>query len=364
MAEGPTSWLQNLGIAIEVFCPVFALVVVILRLYIRFDTKNLGWDDAFICAALALTIGLSVSSIICMKELFIGIHYWEIPQPANPGNGMLWVFITGIIYSPILALAKQSVLIFILRFSGIKNLVRNVVWYTGIVNISLTIATFLAIIFQCTPVEAFWNTSVSGQCINEFALAITSGTLTVLTDIIVIGLPFYIILGLKIDMKKKKGLMGVFALGIIVTLVSIVRLYFVALSFIIVTPDKTFSLGFCVAQIECSLAITTASAPALWPLIRRWLLHHKTTRNEVFYNREYNISHLGRVRASDCPFTRGGCCEPDGQRAQTDGGLLIGPSMHNPDDDWTKSLRLFCVTSPVTNMTDGDSRQKTMVDDG
>ncbi|EFQ32649.1 uncharacterized protein GLRG_07663 [Colletotrichum graminicola M1.001] len=363
MAGEPKSWLQDLGIAIEVFCPVFALVVVILRLYIRFDTKSLGWDDALICAALALTIGLGVGSIICMKELFIGIHYWEIPPSADLGNGMLWIFIVGVIYSPILALTKQSILVFLLRLSGIRNIVRNVVWFTAIFNISLTIATFLAIIFQCTPVEAFWNTSVPGQCIDKFALAITSGTLTVLTDIVIIGLPFYIFLGLKMGKKKKSWLMGVFALGIIVTAVSIVRLYFVALSFVNVTPDKNFSLGFCVSQIECCLAITTASAPALWPLVRRWLSHHKSTRNEVYYNREYNTSHLSRVRASDCPFIGDSSVKPDGRRAHTDEGLLIGPSMQDPDDEWTKSISLFHIANSVTT-TDGDSRQKTIVDDG
>lgn len=39
----PTSWLQNLGIAIEVVCPVLALIVVGLRTYIRIDTKSFGW---------------------------------------------------------------------------------------------------------------------------------------------------------------------------------------------------------------------------------------------------------------------------------------------------------------------------------
>lgn len=43
MAVEPSSWLQNLGIAIEIVCPALALIVTALRLYIRIDTKNLGW---------------------------------------------------------------------------------------------------------------------------------------------------------------------------------------------------------------------------------------------------------------------------------------------------------------------------------
>jgi hypothetical protein len=43
MTTQPTSWLQNLGIAIEILCPVLALIVVSLRLYIRIKLENFGW---------------------------------------------------------------------------------------------------------------------------------------------------------------------------------------------------------------------------------------------------------------------------------------------------------------------------------
>lgn len=46
MTEAPTTWLQNLGIAIEVACPTLALITVTLRLYIRIDTRTLGWGTS------------------------------------------------------------------------------------------------------------------------------------------------------------------------------------------------------------------------------------------------------------------------------------------------------------------------------
>lgn len=39
----PTSWLQNLGIAIEIIGPSLALIVTILRIYTRVNTKTFGW---------------------------------------------------------------------------------------------------------------------------------------------------------------------------------------------------------------------------------------------------------------------------------------------------------------------------------
>lgn len=35
-------------------------------------------------------------------------------------------------------------------------------------------------------------------------------------------------------------------------------------------PDANFSIGPSIAAIECNLAIVTACAPTLWPLMRRW----------------------------------------------------------------------------------------------
>lgn len=39
----PTTWLQNLGIAIEIICPALALIVTLLRIYVRVSTKSFGW---------------------------------------------------------------------------------------------------------------------------------------------------------------------------------------------------------------------------------------------------------------------------------------------------------------------------------
>ncbi|KAI3547251.1 integral membrane protein [Colletotrichum filicis] len=253
MTEAPTSWLQNLGIAIEVACPTLALIAISLRLYIRIDTKTLGWDDACICVAMALSIALAIGSIICMKELYIGIHYWDVPLPMNPTTGMIWIYIVGAVYNPILALVKQSVLIFLIRFSGVKDVVRYVVWATATLNLALMIATFVAVIFQCTPIEKNWKPTLAGSCIEQFS----------------------------------------------VTAVSAIRLYFLAKNFTDKSLDANFSLGFCVSSIECNLAIMTASAPALWPLIRRWMPQLKSSKDQGYYEHQYHTGQQGWIRTGD-----------------------------------------------------------------
>lgn len=47
----PTTSLQQLGLFIVIFFPVLSSLIVSLRIYGRVTTKNFGWDDTFIIAA-------------------------------------------------------------------------------------------------------------------------------------------------------------------------------------------------------------------------------------------------------------------------------------------------------------------------
>lgn len=150
-----------------------------------------------------------------MKELFIGIHYYDVPLPIDPTQGLIWIYVVGAVYQPILTLVKQSVLVFLLRFSGIKAGVRYVVWGTVIFNTLLMVAIFITVIFQCIPIEMNWHPLVLGHCIEQFKFGVVAACMTIMTDIISVALPFYIFLGLKINKNRKIALIGVFMLGIL-----------------------------------------------------------------------------------------------------------------------------------------------------
>ncbi|RYO76027.1 hypothetical protein DL766_007702 [Monosporascus sp. MC13-8B] len=298
----PTSWLQNLGIAIEIICPTLALLVTLLRTIA--DAEHCV-DDVFICLAMVLSIALAVGSIIVMKKMFIGIRYWDVPPVFDITPGLMWIYTVGAVYNPILALVKQSVLIFLLRFAGVKSLIRNVVWTTTIFNAALMVAVFFVVLFQCIPVEMNWNPLVQGHCIQQFKFGVSTACLTILTDLIAVALPFYIVLGLNMNRRRKIGLIGVFMLGILVTVVSVVRLYFFAENFTSTEPDKNFSLGFCVSAIECNLAIMTACGPALWPLVRRWMPRHGASTDPSYGAHKYGGSaahrQQGWIKTNDEP---------------------------------------------------------------
>ncbi len=151
-----------------------------------------------------------------MKEMYIGIHSWDIPMDTfDPTKGLIWIYVVGAVYNPILALVKQSVLVFLLRFSGVKSVIRKVVWATIMFNGALMVAVFFVVLFQCIPIEVNWNPLVPGNCIGQFSFGVSTACLTILTDLIAVALPFYIFLGLKMNKRRKIGLIAIFMLGIL-----------------------------------------------------------------------------------------------------------------------------------------------------
>lgn len=171
---------------------------------------------------MVLSIAMCVGSIMCMKKLYIGIHYWETPKYASPAEmlralepGLIWTYAVGAIYNPILAIVKQSILIFLLRLGGTKPGVRTVVWITAVFNAALMVAVFLVVIFQCNPINHNWKLYEPGTCIKQTEFGVSTACLTILTDLIALALPFYIFLDLKIAKRTKIALLFVFALGLV-----------------------------------------------------------------------------------------------------------------------------------------------------
>lgn len=152
---------------------------------------------------------------LVIKLLYIGIHYWEIPAGFDPTMGLKWIYAVGAVYNPILAIVKQSVLIFLLRLSGPKTGVPTCVWIVSAFNIAEMIAVFLVVIFQCNPIAFNWDLSLAptSKCVHRGTFALTTGALTILTDLTTLAIPIYIFFGLQINRRIKLALIMAFTLG-------------------------------------------------------------------------------------------------------------------------------------------------------
>lgn len=152
-----------------------------------------------------------------MREAYLGVHVYDIPMTADVSLGFYWNYIVQILYNPILALVKSSVLMFLLRIGGQKRQIRYSIHALNIINIGMMIAIFLTVIFQCLPIPYFWerllDPTLPGNCIDTGAFYVTTAALTILTDVFVLALPIWIFIGLKMAVRLKIAIMFVFLLG-------------------------------------------------------------------------------------------------------------------------------------------------------
>lgn len=88
----------------------------------------------------------------------------------------------------------------------------NVVFYS--------ICMFLEL-FGCQPREKFWNKLLpGGYCINIHAVTVASGAVNVLSDLVILVLPQKAIWRLHLSWRKKVGISAIFAVAILLVLIS------------------------------------------------------------------------------------------------------------------------------------------------
>ncbi|KAI0480280.1 hypothetical protein GGR56DRAFT_687269 [Xylariaceae sp. FL0804] len=272
-----SSSTQNAAIAILFTLPALALLLVCTRTIGRAVSNQFGWDDGLILMAMVLSLAETAASYAYIKTSFIGISPADVPPHVDPRPGRQWDYAVQILYNPILGLAKASALLLLRRLFGRQaGFVRRFVAWLGAANAAHMVAVLGAVAFQCAPVARFWEDPAAaapgGRCVDQRALYTVVAAVNILTDLLVLGLPLWIFLDLKIPSRTKAALMVIFLLGFLVTIASIVRLVLLVQGIFMLGTiiDVNGSIGFVTSAIETNLAIITASAPALRPLFRAW----------------------------------------------------------------------------------------------
>ncbi|AEO58375.1 hypothetical protein MYCTH_2305652 [Thermothelomyces thermophilus ATCC 42464] len=271
----PTPPLQQAALFVIFFFTALAFVTYSLRAYTRLRMRTWGLDDYLVTGAMIFSLMMIGPFYMYIKLNYFGWRQKDVPQ-FDPAPGLWWFYLAQIFYNPILAFVKASVLCFLLRLGGQKPGVKYAIYFLNTFNALQAIAVFLVAVLQCLPIEANWDMAVKAdpntRCVdNSFHVTISS--ITILTDIAVIALPFWIFLGLKMPKAAKMAVLGIFALGLVVTIIGIVRLRGVIKLFYgpPTGGDPYHDITVTLSVVETNVAIVSASAPALRPLFRSLL---------------------------------------------------------------------------------------------
>ncbi|KAL8726561.1 MAG: hypothetical protein Q9181_005998 [Wetmoreana brouardii] len=237
---------------------ILAVLAVALRFWCRRLTKS-GYklDDWLIFAAAPAFEGIQQG---------FGLHLWVL-SPNFITYFFKGLFTGEILYALVLCITKFSILAFHRRIFA--TTIKVAVYILAAVVTAWGIAIILVTIFQCTPVEGFWNRNTPANCtVSDYAFFIGNAVPNIVTDVAMILLPLPFISRLHRTTAQKIALAGIFLLGGFIIIISILRLVSLV-DTDLNSPDLDWNFAFVGvwAATEGNMAIVCACLPSLRPIL-------------------------------------------------------------------------------------------------
>ncbi|KAJ4393561.1 hypothetical protein N0V93_002773 [Gnomoniopsis smithogilvyi] len=241
-----------------------------------------GWDDTTIVVAFIFTTSFAAASGI-ESHYGMGRNVWTVP-PDDIDQFLKVFFAFEAIYAFVLGVIKISICFLYLRiFPGHRF--RVVVWATQVFNIALVFAFIVADVLQCRPLSYFWqgwDGEHEGYCLNLTAFVYSHAALNIALDVWMLALPASQIWQLNMNMKKKVGVIAMFGFGVLLTLVSIIRL--LSLKGFATTQNPT--MAFYRVGVWTAVEITAGLMVACMPAARLFVMYcvshlFSTTRSRL-----------------------------------------------------------------------------------
>ncbi|OAA78414.1 Extracellular membrane protein, CFEM domain protein [Akanthomyces lecanii RCEF 1005] len=192
-------------------------------------SKRLNTEDWTIVLAILLGLPSVALTIFGLTAHGLGTDLWGLSSADLVAFGRSFYAIQ-VIYILLMLLVKLTLTFFYLNiFSGHR--VRILLWGTIAFHIMAAAAFGIALIFQCLPISYQWNKynyindpSLEGHCINVNAGAWANSAVSVASDIWLLAIPLSQLYKLQLHWKKKLGAAIMLFTGVIVTVVSFLRL--------------------------------------------------------------------------------------------------------------------------------------------
>ncbi|EFQ25834.1 uncharacterized protein GLRG_00978 [Colletotrichum graminicola M1.001] len=252
--ESNAHMVQVPAIVFFVLTPIF----VGIRFWSRIKTRSgIGWDDWTILFSFFCCLIVSVLMIISCEYGF-GQHIKNLSRP-NKLMSLKTFYVAQIFYKVTINLTKASILLLYLRIF-VQRYFRILCHVLLSIILTYMVTTSASSIWQCTPIPRAWDKSIPGTCISLTMNWYANAGFSIATDILIMALPQHVIWRSKLPTKQKMAIMIIFALGLFVTITSILRMTTLNLS--TTSPDTTFDIASTLwTLVEENLAIICACLP-------------------------------------------------------------------------------------------------------
>ncbi|KAL9064748.1 MAG: hypothetical protein Q9161_008677 [Pseudevernia consocians] len=253
-------------IKLTIACGILETLAVALRLLARWRSKAaFAADDWWIVATLIpsylmLAVGCLMVTIGGGGRHAATLELYQIKTFLKTVSCAL------IAYAFTILMVKISILLMYRRIFDTEAF-KKATWVVGVACVAWAIAAVLCLVFQCHPFSGLWNPedTFTSKCINlqSYYRAVASSNMAL--DIIILCMPLYMVWRLKLEASQKLMLSGIFALGGLVCVASLMRIITVDL---IKGADLPYSLTtpYMWSQLEATMAVVCACLTTYRPL--------------------------------------------------------------------------------------------------
>ncbi|KAL2857733.1 hypothetical protein BJY01DRAFT_201994 [Aspergillus pseudoustus] len=246
---------------------VVAILAVALRVMYRAMDRRLGLDDIMII--IALLFAAAVSGIgLKLRDYGLGKDMWTIPSDDIRQTLKLF-FIEEELYCICVALVKISMLLLYLRLFP-NGRIRSAVFVALGLTAAWEVVSFFVLLFSCWPISYYWNQwdgEHKGRCISHNNFLLAHSTINIVLDVAVVCIPMPTLMRLQMPLEKRLGVCVMFAVGIVVTVISIFRLVETVGFNSTTNPTKDFVPVGIWSLLELDVAIMCACLPAIRALV-------------------------------------------------------------------------------------------------
>ncbi|KAH6900564.1 ATP synthase F0 [Thelonectria olida] len=336
-------------IAVCVVLSVLSVTVVSARLWVRYNARGLRSDDWWSAMSMAFAL---IYSALCITQTRYGLGLPLLSRPAE--NLVVYTrvnFAGRPWYQLGISFFKIALLISYLQLlQGTDHRTYRIVVWVSIVLIFLAhLGCTLSLIFACKPVHKSWNPKMDGTCLAPGPSFTGYAIITIVSDIVVALLPVPVLLKLEIRLKKKIGLIGIFALGLFTTLCSILRYLQIDR---ISTGDGNSTMLVLWGTIEFNVGNMVSSLPYLAPIFIRKAKHYRSKHSDE-YNTPSRRGRSGGIKGSHYRLN-------DLSHDQDGGVITSGPKTRNDSEELilTSNGGIVKSLSYAVNVHDAPARSQ------
>ena len=222
-------------------------------------------------------------------------------------------------YATALMLVKISIVVSYLRVFPTK-VFRWIMYALSACIVAVWICSILVTIFQCHPVRAAWDFTLTRDCLPIVTFYYFTTAFSIFTDFLLCTLPLPVFLRLKLPPRQKFIVSMLFAIGLFATVASALRISVLeGVNSLDVTMGSVPTMKWSV--VEVGTGIICACIPTLKPLFKNFLPDKSSG------NRSGNRSAGPRLESLGPPTPRLGTAQEERHE------------LTNPSDGWTNFSR-------------------------